>query len=906
MTLLYRIRALARWLFRRDEIERALDTDLKDYIERSAAAKMRAGLSEGEARRAARIELGGVEQTKDSVRATLALGPVEKVVADMGYALRTLRRQKTFTTVAVSTLAFGIGVNVAIFSVTEQILLRPLPVPEPNRLVNFTDPGPKLVGRGARPMEPSTASSASGAADTVFSYPTFRDLEREQASFAGLAAHRPFEASLSTGEQTRLGTGVLVSGNYFSVLGLNPALGRLLGPDDDRVDGEAESVVLSHAYWQSELGGDLEIVGRRLLVNDQPLTIVGVASAGFAGTTVGARASVFVPITMPNALGPMLYHDSRLTYWVHLFARLKPGVTREEAAAAINPLYRSIVSEAEAPLLTGAAEQDLEAFRTRPIVLEPGARGQTSPSRTLDPARNSLELLVAVAGAVLLLCCANVAGLMLVRSTARTGEIAVRASMGASRGRLASLLLAESLALALPAALLSLPIAWLALRAVASGVPGIPTAAFDVELSLVPAVVAIGIAVMSALVCGLFPLRDALRIDPGKTLQAYGVRQTPARGVTRFRTVLATAQIALSMALLAITGVLAQSLANIARIDLGLDVDSVVLVSLSPRTIRPSAQAPASFLDRLDEELNAIPGVSSVASSEVPLLARGGFEGRVAVEGLEADPQLISTNFVSPGFLEMFGIELLTGRGFSESDVSRQVAVVNRRFAERVGLGENIVGRRIAGLDVEIVGMVEDVQSEIVTGEIGAQVFRPLRHGSTFYVRGSRPPEELLNTVRETVARVDPNVAIVRLVTMEQQFLANIATERFVAGASTGFAVLATALAGLGLYGVLAYAVAQRSREIALRLALGAPAPRSRRMVLRQMAAMPAAGIVLGAAAAALLGRAAQSLLFGVAPADPLALAAAAVVLGAVMLGAAYLPARRAARVDPMSVLRYE
>ena len=609
---------------------------------------------------------------------------MQTLVQDLNHALRFFRESPGFTVTAVAALTLGIGVNVAILSLSQQILLRPLPVPEPDRLVNLTDPGPKMVGRGATPFEPSAASSASGAGDTVFSYPTFRDLEREQESFVGLAAHRFFEASLSTGEQARLGTGVFVSGSYFSVLGLNPALGRLLGPEDDRVDGEAESVVLSHAYWQSELGGNPQIIGRRLLVNDQPLTIVGVAPPGFSGTTVGTRASVFVPITMRNAWAPIPYHDSRLTYWAHLFARLEPGVTREEAAAALSTLYRTIVAEAEAPLLTGTTEQELEAFRTRPLVLEAGARGQTRRDRTLDPARNSLELLLAVSGAVLLLCCANVAGLMLVRSTARTGEIAVRASMGATRGRLASLLLAESLALALPAALLSLPIAWLTLRAVANGVPGIPAAAFDVELSLAPALVAIGTAVATAVVCGLFPLRDVLRIDPGKTLQAYGVRQTPARRVTRFRAVLATAQIALSMALLAITGVFAQSLANIGRIDLGLDVDSVVMVSLSPRTLRPSAQASASFLDRLDEELKAIPGVSSVASSEVPLLAHGGFEGRVAVEGLETDPQLISMNPVSPDYFEMFGIEVLAGRGFGEADTSRPVAVVNQRFAERV------------------------------------------------------------------------------------------------------------------------------------------------------------------------------------------------------------------------------
>ena len=906
MTILSRIRALVRWLFRRDEIERALDTDLEDYIERSAAEKMRAGMSEAEARRAARIELGGVEQTKDSVRARLSVAPIENTLADLRLALRTLSRQKTFTTVTVLTLALGIGVNVAIFSLTEQILLRPLPVPDPDRLVNFIDPGEKQVGQGAASFQVSTASSASGSADTVFSYPTFRDLEREQTPFAGLAAHRYSEARLSTGAQARLGNAVLVSGNYFSVLGLNPALGRLLGPEDDRVDGEAASIVLSHAYWQGELGGDPQVVGRRLLVNDQPLTIVGVAPPRFAGTTVGARASVFVPITMRGTWAPVSYpiHANRLVYWVHVFARLKPGISRDEAEAAINPLYHAIVSESEAPLLNGATDQELEGFRTRPLVLEPGARGQTSASRTLNPARGSLELLLAVAGAVLLLCCANVAGLMLVRSTARTGEIAVRASMGATHGRLAALLLAESLVLAVPAAILSLPVALLTLRAVARGVPGVPTAAFDIELSATAAAVAIGAAVLSALVCGLFPLRSVLRTDPGKTLQTYGIRQTPPRGVTRFRSMLATAQIALSMALLAITGLFAQTLVNIARIDLNLDVDSVVMVSTSPPSAPPDEGA--SFSDRLEQELRAIPGVSSVSSSTDPLLSIGGLEGRVAVEGFEENVVPITLDMVSPAFLEMFGIELLAGRGFSEADVSRQVAIVNQRFAEHLGLGRSVIGRRIPVLDVEIVGMVADAQSDKVTGEIKAQVFRPTRHGSTFYVRSAQPPEEMLDTIRETVARLDPSVAITRLVTMEEQFLANIGTERFVAGASTGFAVLATVLAGLGLYGVLAYAVAQRSREIALRFALGAPAPRIRRMVLRQIATIAAAGIALGAAAAVLLGRAAQSLLFGVAAADPLTLAGAAVVLAAVMLGAAYLPARRASRVDPMSVLRYE
>jgi predicted permease len=900
MTILYRLRALVRWLFRRDEIERALATDLEDYIERSAAEKMRAGMSETEARRAARIELGGVEQTKDRVRETLALGRVETFVADAGYALRTMRRQPTFTAVAVLTLALGIGVNVALFSLFEQLLQRPLAVADPEQLVNLTDPGPKQVG------QVMYGESSSGGPDTAFSYPTFRDLEREQQTFAGLAAHVPSGMGLSTGQTAHVAEGIYVSGNYFSVLGLQPALGRLLGPQDDRVDGVAESVVLSHAYWQSEFGSDPAILGRTLLVSGVPLAIVGVAPAGFHGTTIGVRASVFVPITI-RVRNVIPNHDNRLFYWVHLFARLKPGATARQAAAEINPLYQAIVSEREAPLLTRVSDLELEAFRTRSLVLVPGARGQTS-GRILDPARNSLELLLAVCATVLLLCCTNVAGLMVVRGAARSGEMAVRASMGATRSRIASLLLAESLTLALPAALLSLPVALLTLRGVARGVPGIPTAGIDFELSAAAACVAIGVAVLSALIFGLFPLRNLIRTAPGNALK-YGARQTAPRAVMRFRMALATVQIALSMALLAMTGAFTQTLANIAAIDLGIDVQSTVMMTVSPTATGHSAEAFAGFLARLAQQLETIPGVSAVASSSVPVLSPGVSASRLGIEGLEMQPLDLSLTFVSPELFGLLGVELLAGRGFTDTDTntnSRRVAIVNEQFAERSGLGSAVVGRRLAGLTAEIVGIVADAQLGKVTAEIGPRVFQPMRNGATLYVRGDRAPEDLLSAVRDTAVRLDPTVPITRLVTMEQHLLANVAAERFAAGASSAFAVLGTVLAALGVYGVLAYAVAQRAREIGLRLALGAPVSRIRGMVIRQVATMALAGLVLGIVAVVLLGGAARGLLFGVEPYDPVALVGAAIGLAAVVVGAAYVPARRASRVDPMSVLRYE
>jgi predicted permease len=926
MKILYQLRALVRWLFRRDELERALDTDLTDYIERSAAEKMRGGMTEAEARRAARIELGGVEQTKDRVRERLSLGALETFVTDAGYALRTLSRQKTFSVVGVLTLALGIGVNVAIFSLALEILLRPLPVPEPDRLVNLTDPqeGPKRAVRLDAFMGATTGGSRDGGdIEALFSYPMFRDLEREQEPFVGLAGHAFHEAKLSINGVTRSDAAAFVSGSYFAVLGLKPELGRLLGADDDRIDGRAESVVLSYAFWQAELGGDPDVLGRPLTVNDEPLTIVGVAPRGFHGTAVGARPSLFVPITMGTGVRDPLAsavatpnHTSRDHYWVHLFARLKPGVTRESAAAAMNALYRAILSEVEVPLMIGADEPQREAFRMRPLVLEPGARGRTRGG-ILDPARNSIELLLAVSATVLLLCCANFAGLMLLRATSRSGEIAVRASLGATRLRIVSLQLAESLVLALPAAVLSLPVAWAALRG-AGQVPGVVAAAPDTSLSATAAVAAIGLAVAAALIVGLLPVRSLLRIKAGHALQAYGARHTTTKGVARFRAALATVQVALSMALLATMAVFGQSLVNIARIDLGADIDSVVMFETGRRDGLILRFDP-TFIPRLEEALAAIPGVSSVASSGSPLLTPQRMNNNLPVEGASAQTVNAGLDFVSPNFFRTFGTEILVGRDFTDADSagSERRAIVNRRYAEHFGFTpETIVGRRLecgrrmdtgAVALCDIVGVIGDLRSSgKVTDEIQPQVFFTITSRDTFYVRTTRPPEELMSTIRETVTRIDPTVPVRNLQTMDQQFRANIVIERFVAGTSTAFAVLATALAALGLYGVLAFSVAQRSREIGLRVALGAPTGRIRGMVLKQVARMAVIGMVVGAIAAAVLGRAAQSLLFGIEAGDPLMLAAAALVLAAVTLGAAYLPARRASRVDPMSVLRYE
>jgi len=893
-------------------VEAELDEELLDYFERAKADLIRQGLTPEEAARTARRELGDIAKAREALRSYGWEHDVNATLDDLRHSIRRLRQSPGFAVVVMLTLAVGIGVNVALFSLFQQILLRPLPVPEPDRLVNLGDPGPKL---NSRYTNSGSQPSLSGGVDTVFSYGMFRDLERAQAPYLSIAAHRVFDASLSTGMQARLATGAFVSGSYFTVLGLEPALGRLLISQDDRTEGAAESVVLSHAYWLGEFGGDRDVLGSRLIVNGVPLTIVGVGPPGFHGTTVGARASVFVPITFPGGSlqSSLPNHDNRGLHWIHLFARLEPGMTLDEAATAMDARYRAIVSEAEAPL----HEDGPDALAEKSLVLELGRQGQ---SALLAPVRVRLAMLFAVSGSVLLLCCANVAGLLLVRGTTRIGEMAVRASIGATRARLARLLAAESLTLALPAALLCLPVALLVLRGIASAFPDISTsalvavdsgAAFDVGLSLHAAVAAVAVAIVSALAFGLFPIRALSRAEPRTTMEAHGARLAAGKGVTRFRTALATAQIALSMALLAVTFVFAQSLVNISRVDLGFDVDSVAMFSISPETSGYSAEAAVSLYDRLEEGLAAIPGVSSTASG--PRLLTGEDSGWLgfSVDGVAVD-ELISIYAVRPGFFRTVGIELLAGRDFRDEDYLDEpdVAIVNRRFAERLSLGDDVIGRRIelGTQPIEIVGLVADAKDEGVTSDVEPQVFAPFRpaDAATFYVRGDRPGYELLTAVRETVTRIDPIVPITNLRTMERQVRESLRTERFVAGASMAFAALATVLAGIGLYGVLAYAVGQRSREIALRLALGAQAGRIRAIVLRPVAFIAATGVALGIVAALLLGHASRSLLFGVEAADPAALAAATGVVASVVLAAAYIPARRASRVDPLAMLRHE
>src|SRR5262245_4315212 len=562
-----------------------------------------------------------------------------------------------FAFVVVATLALGLSINAAIFSIYDQVLLRELRVPAAGDLVNFQSPGRK---------QGSTSCSNIGNCDEVFSYPMFRDLERVDGPFVGIAAHRDIEANLAIDGKTIAGNGLIVSGKYFSVLGLRPAIGRLLDSNDDRVDGEASAAVLSYAYWQSGFAGNPAVVGRELVVNGKTLTIVGVAPRGFTSTTIGAKPEVFLPITFRwrADLNAFPNQTDRRNYWAYLFARLKPGVSLEQATAAINEPYRAITNDVDAPLLTGFSEQMLAEFRAKTLILEPGGRGQ---SEVETQARAPLTILLVSTGLVLLIACVNVANLLLARGSTRVGEIATPASLGASRYRLLGLLLVEVLLLAAGAALVSLPLTLVALRGIASLLPSFAATTFDLGLSMSIVEMTVGLAVVSTLVFGLIPALKLIRIESSPALQSQGVRSTGGKGAARFRTTLTTAQVALSMALLVLAGWFAQSLANVARVDLGFRTESLSVFSIAPERNGYTPERTSAFFTRLEEELAQVPGVKSVAMAAVPLLTNSNWGNNVTVEGYDATPgeePAVSVNWISPDFFRTVEMPLIAGSGF--------------------------------------------------------------------------------------------------------------------------------------------------------------------------------------------------------------------------------------------------
>src|SRR5687768_8014328 len=547
---------------------------------------------------------------------------------ELKFALRSLMRTPIVTSIAVLSVALGIGANVALFSIFNQTLLRPLPVHQPERLVNLVAPGPRSG---------SVQCGSAGTCDSTFSDPMFRDLERVQTSFIGIAAHRYFAAAVAYDGTSEAGDGTLVSGSYFSVLGLTPHLGRLIGPDDDRQPGSGHVAVLSYDYWQRRFGARSDVIGDPVRVNGQPMTIVGVAPQGFHGTTFGERPRIYVPISMREHVVPRWKGlDDRRSYWAYLFARLKPGVSAEQARTIFNGQYRSIHTTVDVPLQKGMSPSSFERFRNMEMQLGPGAQGQ---SRAPDEAGGPLTLLFCVTSLVLLICCANVANLLLVRAAARATEMAVRLSIGAGRSHIVAQLLAESMLLAIAGGLAGLVVAHWTLGAMQVILP----AAADTQLSWYidaeMVLFAASLSLATGVLFGLFPAVHCTRPNLVTALKANAGQPSGAKAAARFRVTLATAQIALSMALLISAGLFTKSLLNVARVDLGLKTEQLVVFGVSPAMSGYAVERVRQVLDGIQEELRAYPGVVGVTTSRVRLISGGASVSDFRLDGAIYGPE---------------------------------------------------------------------------------------------------------------------------------------------------------------------------------------------------------------------------------------------------------------------------
>jgi predicted permease len=835
-------------------------------------------------------------------------------VRHLRLALRTLARTPLLTSAAILSLALGIGANTAVFSLVDQILVRKLPVRNPEELAIVYSPGP-WQGR----------MSAEEPGGPSFSYPLFRELQRDvekaPAIFAGLAGARSEYVSATYGGGAAFAIARWVSGNYFELLGVRPVLGRLLNPQDDRTPGAHPVAVLSHAYWRSRLGANPAVLNRTILVNGRPLTVVGVSEEGFSSETpTSYPTDLYLPISMREAIVPDWKGlDDRQNAWVNLFLRLRPGVTLARAEAEINVFYGPQV-EYDAQRLRQPRPDFLERFRARKISLRPGGRGRgTFP----DNNRRPLLLLMGLASLVLGIACANVANLQLARVAARSREMAIRLSVGASRGQLIRQLLTEAVTLSLAGGILGLPVAYgtlkLVLRTLPSwrGFDGILFAALDLRVLLF----SLAVSIATAIGFGLLPALSASKPDLANALKAGHV--SAGSGHT-LRKTLVTAQVAVAVALLISGGLFARTLANLTGADLGLQVDRLINFSVMPKLNGYSDRQMAQFHEELTDRLAAIPGVTVVSSAQLLVMDGDAPAQTITVEGFtpqsDADEKS-NVNAVGANYFRAMGIPVIAGREFTRSDVlgAAKVAMVNEAFVKRFFLGKDPLGRHMAQqpgvpaskLDIEIVGVVKDSKHATVREAQRAVYYTPVAQNSRwfqlyFYLRSALPPEEVFARIRQEVAAIDPNLPVRRLQTMRQQIDDNLYEDRILAILAGAFAALATVLAVIGLYGVLSYNIARRTREIGIRVALGAVAGRVRALVLREVAVMLVAGSALGVVSAAAGGKLVQSLLYGVKPWDGLVYGSAVVLLWLVALAATWGPTRRATRIAPMVALREE
>ena len=841
------------------------------------------------------------------------------LVQDLRYALRQLRRSPGFATVAILTIALGIGANTAIFSLLDQALLRRLPVREPRRLALLRYSG-----------EDSGHSSGRGDNHLYFSYPMYRDLRDHNSVFSGLIATSWARVAVQWHNQPELADAALVSGNYFDVLGVQAALGRLIVPSDELAQEASPLVVLGFDYWQRRFGSDTRVVNQSISINGHPFTIVGVAPPGFHGVAAGDNPAIFTPMTMKRQITPD-YDDLeiRRSKWLNIIGRLKPGLTdkqaKTQAQAAIDPLWHSIRAE-ELSQLGHSSPRFRDAFLTNShLFLEDGSGGV--PVHGSIP--TTMLVITAMCGLMILMVCVNVGGLFLLRVSARNREISVRYALGAKRGRIVQQLLGEGMLLGLAGGVagivLAPQISALLIRTIWSTSPGL-SARPDLRM------LAFNFA-LALLVSLLFSLAPALQFRrPDLTVALKQQVAAIAGGPRRLRQASAVAQIGLSLLLLTGAGLFARTLRNLRLLDVGFATDHLVTFTIDPRLAGYQLNQNAELYDQILEKLSRLPGVRSAAATTDPELDDHDSRSNITVAGYRAtgDEDINHINvewaYVSSGYFSTLNIPLLAGRELSDQDRAgtQKVALVNESFARHFfSIPQNAIGQHFgegAGsvpVDIEIVGVVRDAKHTTVRGDIHRTVFTPFLQDQqhlqdhqpgqkTLYVRTWQAPESAESTIRRAMQTLDSNLVLSNFRTMQEQIDKDLNGERVIAFLASIFGMLAALMAAIGIYGVLAYSTAQRTREIGVRIAVGATRAAIVRLVMVEVLWMAGIGIALGLPLSLLFGHAVRSQLFGISKSDPLTLSVVIVLVAAIAFVSAALPARRAAKVDPMVALRYE
>lgn len=898
-------------LFQRHKMTSDLSEEMQQHLDEKIEALVASGMPRDEAVHAARRAFGNATQLEQRSREVWMWPWLESILADVKFALRQLRKTPGFSITAILTISLGIGATTAIFSLFQQVLMHSLPVSHPEQLVTLRATGGF-----------SGSMSVYGDHTYYFSVPMYRDLrDRSGKVFSDMAASGPFFSPVRVGTGTETLPGNFVTGSYFATLGMRPALGRLIEPMDDVARGGNSEAVLSYSEWQKSFGGSPAVLNQTVDINAHPFTIIGVAPAGFVGLDRNMPALIFVPMSMEPILPThdQSWLDKHDALWINIVARLRPGMTAKRAEVEMNPLWYALRKN-ELPLMGSHSQSFSQSYLRTHLFVASGMQGLPFLEQQLGP---KVEVLMAMALLVLLIACVNLANLMLVRGTTRAKEIAVRAALGASRKRLMAWVLSEGLLLAVLGGAAGLVLGLLALQPLTAGLFGPDAKAAPINSPL--GLHLLLFATVAMLFTGLLSCVPSMLLStrPDMTRVLHESAAQHSGGTGRLWFAFTTVQIMLSFVLLVGACLLAHTLYNLRTVDLGIRPNHLFQFSTDVRSIGSKPEQAAEWMDQVADAIRREPDIRSVGYASNGILTGNESGSNITVAGYkpkeDEDTSLDSDN-VSPDFFTAVGIPLMSGRVFTTDDRAGvpKVAVVNDIFAKhyfgglRKALGQMFCFGAGQGHvpGITIVGVVQSARSAAVDRPPNATIYIPFaqstKQRAVVYVRTADDPASVSNIIRRAVQKVNPALPVDDLATMKDQIAGGIASPRLLAVLSISFGLLAALLAAIGLYGVLAYSITQRTREIGIRMALGANRLQVVQLVLWQVVGMAVLALVFGVPLSLLLSHYLRGQLFHVPYNDPWSLLGAGLLAFLVLTFAAYVPARRAASIDPMQALRSE